>query len=332
MPDPEYPQYIERGGMQCHLQPFRCQNTRLYGFFVEGDVARLQSRIVDPCLNRPANGATDYRALSSHVLVTFATVGEGSSTLPPDREMGWIPELSCTLWVLTAAVKKELGVNVAERLAFFVPYIVVDNAWSMAAGREIYGFPKEIGILEMPSQNEPPSHFRVATTVLPRFGPQEEARTETLLEVTRADGLSDDAAPQGWADLGEATHALASGWMRGRTPLVVPGLGLLVDLYETLTHEAVPAVFLKQFRDVADGRRACYQAIIESAAHVTALHRGGFLPGRFTLRAANFASHPIVDDLGLAGAEVAAELPFFLEYDFEIGAGKEVWRANRANL
>lgn len=116
-------------------------------------------------------------------------------------------------------------------------------------------------------------------------------------------------------------------WVGRPGPAILPGLNLAEDILKLLSHEAVPGVFLKQFRDAADGRLACYQAILEASSSVTRLHGAGLLTGSFTATVAEFASHPVCSDLGLAGPAVEAEFPFWANFDFDIGQGAEIWKA-----
>jgi len=319
------PAYVTRSGEACHQQPYACRDTQLYGFFVKGDAAAMQRRLVDPCLNQPSGGQTDYRVVSDYVLVSYAFAARGSSTLPPDSLIGWVPENSWTVWVPTVAIKKEFGVEVAQRLAFFPAYICVDNSWSLAAGREVYGFPKGYGPVDIPAANQPPLRFAAATMALKRYAPDEEGVIAPLMEIARtAEGTKDGAI---WSDIETAFKMIADFWTARSGPVILPGLNLAVDVFNLLRREEVPSVFLKQFRDAADGTRACYQAIIEAPSRVTKLHGGGLLPGTFVARAAEFASHPVRSDLGLVGSEVAAEFPFWVNFDFDIELGVEVWKA-----
>jgi len=84
--------------------------------------------------------------------------------------------------------------------------------------------------------------------------------------------------------------------------------------------------FLRQFRDVAEPDRACYQAIIEAACDLTAWRGGGFLE-EHVLTIRDCASHPLARDLGLAPGPIETGFGFWADFDFDIGAGKELWRA-----
>ena len=86
-------------------------------------------------------------------------------------------------------------------------------------------------------------------------------------------------------------------------------------------------VFLKQFRDVRDGDKACYQAIVEATATLEKLHNGfPYLRQKFEVSIENFDSHPIVTELGVKLTQTA-QLAFWLHFDFYLGNGTEIWKS-----
>jgi len=320
------PLYVSRPAESVHLQPYACRNTQLYGFFLQGDAATMQAQLVDPILNAPTNGAVEYKVLTGLVLVSFAFAAQGTSTLPPDNGIGWVPENSWTVWIPLVAVTKELGINVAQRLVFYPAYICVDNSWSLAAGREVYGFPKSYGPMVIPKAGDPPTEFSASTLVMKQFAPQNEGVVAPLMQVSRTADSS--KAETLWADLNEAIQAIVHMWTAHSGQWSVPGLNLILDIVGLVTKEEVPGVFLKQFRDVADGTRACYQAIVEAGSFVTTFHSGGILTGSYAATVADYASHPLATNLGVKPGTVPLDLAFQVNIEFTIADGSEIWRAD----
>jgi uncharacterized protein with NAD-binding domain and iron-sulfur cluster len=315
--------YVERGGEQCHLPPYACNRTRMFGFVVKGSAQAIQKNVVDPCLNACSKHALEFRAFSDVFLVTFADAAEGRSLSPPDNEKGSTAERSFVVWTPVIAAAG------TPKIYFYSPYIVVDNSWSMAAGREVYGFPKEFGAIEMPEKEAPPTKFAVSTLVTKTYGPSAIAEQAKIVEVNQIliAKESDGAGGQRqWATSEEAVREIMAVWKDERRSLTVPAWTLVVDLLETIGTHAVPQVFLKQFRDAADGTLACFQVLLEASCSVTGFRSGGILPGRFDLTAANFASHPVARDMGLEERQVPVELGFFVDFDFGIGLGAPIWR------
>ena len=89
-------------------------------------------------------------------------------------------------------------------------------------------------------------------------------------------------------------------------------------------HARVPQLFLKQFRDVADGTRACYQAITQTLGEVT---RFDSLPHltEYAMVLENLASSPVASDFGIAPQQTVLGAAF--EYDMTIQPGQVLWQA-----
>lgn len=323
----ELPAYVSRPGEAVHLQPFACANTQMYGFYLRGDKATIQQRLVDPVLNAPTAGALEFRVMSDLVLLSFAMANRCTSTLPPDSQFGWVPEGSWTLWVPLVTVKRELGVEIAQSFVFYPAYITVDNSWSVAAGREIYGFPKGYGPVDLPQQGQHGLRFAASTLVMEHYGANSEGQVRPVIEVVQS--ATGTVAGEIWRDLEDAVGAVAHLLTGSGAHLTLPGLNFVRDLARLVREEEVPGVFLKQFRDAADGTRACYQAIIEAGSFVDRFNGGGLLTGRFDATVADFDSHPIASDLGLSPGPQRLEFPFWVNMDFTIRQGREVWRAGQ---
>lgn len=316
----DYPPYVPNRGGDPTWQPFACDHTQMYGFFIPADGAAIQDT-VDRCLNAPTRGASDYRALSSHVLVTFAETKYLTPTTQPAQ--GWCPERSASIWIFAAACKRELGVDVAERLVSFPLCVFVDIDWSLVMGREIYGFPKQMGPITLPEWKGPIGRMTATTTVLPVFRSTEKSRPDVVLAVGRT---ADSAEPPTtWSTLEDAGRFVTTRFHEG-AHVVIPGVRFFEDLFRLAWEHEVPCVFLKQFRDVADGTRACYQAITEAPMRVTQFHEGGLLHGAFEVTVSGYASCPIQQNLGLSTATVPVTAAFYIDFDFNSESGREVWK------
>ena len=97
------------------------------------------------------------------------------------------------------------------------------------------------------------------------------------------------------------------------------GSGLVGDLFA----ERMSQVFLKQFRDATDGKRACYQAVVEAPVQIQNV--GYSLTERdWTLTVHPLDSHPIHTELGITTQQ--AKLALDMEIDFVVENGHEVGR------
>jgi hypothetical protein len=100
----------------------------------------------------------------------------------------------------------------------------------------------------------------------------------------------------------------------------------MLNLGEELGLGNIPLVFLKQFRDVTYSDRACYQAIIASFCKLTGFSSAHFL-GDYQITLFDYPSDPIRQDFGFPEGPLKPKLSFYLEYDFVVEPGRELWKA-----
>jgi uncharacterized protein with NAD-binding domain and iron-sulfur cluster len=320
----ELPPYIEYGGRATSPGPFLSLGGRMRGFLLEGDERRIGD-IVRRTLSQPAGRGIDYRALGSRVLLLIGGFERVSSMAPPFDRWGTVQEIMATFWVPVVAGRDWGDVFVAERLGLACPYILVDNPMSYLGGREDYGYAKTMGRFE-PSDGIA-DRVRVETFG-GNFGRDEGAGWYPFLEVVAAD---DDAPAVGETLDGpvEIAAFLAGDVLQRNAEgeVVVGAVRLAARLMDDLLDGRVRQVFLKQFRDAADGNRACYQSVIEAPVEV---RRSSLRPSsrRWEVKIFPLDSHPIGQEMGIASQ--TALLAFDGELDMVVENGIEIGRVTGA--
>lgn len=321
------PTYIDRTNEIVTPQPYALDRTTSYAFVVKADPTQLQA-VVDRELNAPRAPAADgwhYRVLTRRVLLVIAQIGRMASANPPAAGHGWGRETDAAYWLLLGAGRTVDDVFLLDRLVWYQPYIFVDNPWAMAGGREVYGFPKQLCRATLPESPAQAQVFAIDTLVLDPFSPETEQAWKRLITLERVEPgeASSTATPTpAAAGVPELVHQL----LHGDEELVIPTLHLLGSLVAMLVKKESHSVYLKQFRDVADPTAACYQAIVEAPLQITHTNGFGFLPGRWRLTQAEYASQPLASTLGLASPQETG-LAFWVRFDSTIGNGQVVWQA-----
>jgi uncharacterized protein with NAD-binding domain and iron-sulfur cluster len=310
------PRYVEFGGRATTPGPFRCEGGHARAFMLEGDRRRIDD-LVRRMLNEPARGAVEYRAFTDKVLLVVGAFDSISSTVPPWDRWGTIREIQASIFVPVLAGRDHGPVFVADRLCLAVPYILVDNAMSYLAGREDYGYPKTLG--RFSPEEGVGEHVKIEAYG-GNFAPDQKMGWKPLIEIAPA-GEGSGADPGGAApeDGAPGLASLLLGGVldhRNGDDLVLPGLQLGAGLLKEALEGRVTQVFLKQFRDSADGSLACYQSIVEAPVHVTHVSpRPSLRDWQVTIHPID--SHPIARDLGVrsqvAGSSVEMELDFILD-------------------
>lgn len=330
------PRYVERGGEMVLRQPIACDRTRMYNFLIDADWDALVT-MCDQAFLEPSGGEVVVRPILPAVMVVAADIQRGHSRHPVDGQKGFAKERDLGFWIPVARGRFddddpddfEPGSFEIEQIGWYQPYLFIDNPAAVFVGRETYGFCKAFATCTLPSSSGHPSRFAVETLVIDTFTPQTEARVEELYRLERADGGvlgALDSSLDTFGDLVKAAARRLFTHFLGRSGVPTPTWELLKNLYESLKEGLVPMFFLRQFRDVAEPDRACYQAIIEAACDLTAWRGGGFLDEHvLTLR--DCASHPIAKDLGLPAGPIETGFGFWADFDFDVGTGKELWRA-----
>jgi hypothetical protein len=330
----ELPRYLERGGEIVAPQPYAANDALIYAFILRADEAKLGA-MFDRFLTRPSEGAVDVRPAGGSVILTVSRIASLRPVDPPYSELGQAAELEFALWVPGIDVRR-------QQLVWFHPYLFVDQHLALAAGREVYGFPKQLGAITIGEPDKAPAGMTLDVFALARFGPDSRAGSQRLIEVRRGD------APAPAAERGEEWKTPAHLWRAagagrpdlGRSPddvlgLIAAGLEGLVDAARLLAHIAddflhgrMRLIFLKQFRDAAQPDRACHQAIVEASTTLKRFRGAGAL-GPYTVTIADVDGEPLRGDLGLPAGPIQPIASGWIHDDFVAERGVELWNARR---
>ena len=308
--------YVNYGGSLRLQQPYLARDVGFYGFVLKGEEAAL-ARTCDIRLNAPAGPAVRFEPAGPFVILAFNILTELTSKNPPDSNKGTFSENECALWMPVID-------RVQERSYWFHPYIFVDNPYALALGREVYGFPKSMGVFDIPPQPDPGASFSLQTWVLPTYSPDTHGRLAELVRVTPRN----QPAEGFWnrlEDLGEFVGE-AAGVLHGQRD-VVGDVELALRTIDDLIRRRAPMVFLKQFPDATDPTLACFMSMVEAPSNMTGFQHGGLLHTKYQVTFTPCDSHPIVSDMGFPGQNLDPILSFYVKFDFEIDGGVEIWRA-----
>ncbi len=309
------PSYIYQGGSVMMHSPLQLKQSEMYGFFVKGDLAKLQST-VDTTLNQVAAGRMTLKALSPYVMLTFTRVNHADSANPVDQAKGWISEVDIVTWIMVGSMDE------AGKLAhvYWYPcHIFVDDAMALINGRELFGYPKYLCEYAIPAAGTEPLRCAVAAKGFQPFAPETKIAMHPLLEVNATVKTGPHKAVDSFADLIEEAFKLflsmpdffnmdAAGW---------------ADILSLLRNPRIDQIFLKQFPDSA-GIKAVYQALVAAPAEIERLHSARLLGYEYECTLHAFDSFPLAQTLGLQLGPQAAILPFNVNFDFTAMPGEEL--------
>jgi hypothetical protein len=291
-------------------------------FVVQADSSLLEA-ICDKYLNNWGNsGGIVYRPAIDRVVVARLDAGRVFPQQPGQFNYGYISETDVSLFIPVVKFDGVLPVG----LGLFPPYIFVDHPWGVLTGREVFGLPKIPSTISALNTTTAP-YFAVTTYAAQTLGSGQLVQQQQVLSVlangavdmTKGYAIKDSR--EGWDTILEALFGDADAF-----EVVVAGQKRRIEPKSLLTLGTLPLVTLKEFRDVADGNAACYQALVEAPAQVTTLDGVSPMAGNYQVQIGDFVSLPIRADFGWnQGVPVQAALQIGL--DFVMGAGQEVRRA-----
>ncbi len=337
------PDFLYPGGSPLMHPPLQLKDSEMYGFFVKGDLAKLQAT-VDSTLTAVAGGEMRFQVFSPFVMLTFTKVQRAYSTRPSDQAKGWGEETDIITWVMVGQIKKKAprstqaspapqgdsgtlgrpggseGETGISRVFFYPCHIWVDDGMAMINGRELFGYPKYLCDYTMPASGEPARYFSLAAKGFQPFSPDSPLVQHPILEVAATTNRSGVRKLGGFVELIEEAIELIAANLPTTLELDQEGWAQIAGM---LRSPGCEQIFLKQFPD-ASGIKAVYQAIVAAPAMVTAVHGVEVFEDDYELTLHPFASFPLNDTLGLPLGVQQAILPFHLSFDFEVTPGVEI--------
>jgi hypothetical protein len=200
----ELPDYVDLGGRQVYQPPYTARHAEIFGFVLKADRAAIDGLLLE-AFTEPSKGAVDYRCSHDNVLITFAQIERLSSRDEPDSRLGYLPESEVSVWCLAA------DVIAGGRLVWYLPYVFTDSGQTVVTGREVYGYPKQIGTFpgNYPTALQTHGVTTVEALSINPFGPDDKAVPRPMITVNRkplAPG-GDETVPAGASALEEVMIA-----------------------------------------------------------------------------------------------------------------------------
>jgi uncharacterized protein with NAD-binding domain and iron-sulfur cluster len=226
------PTYVQRDGDWVFPHPVLLAGAQAKAFPLLADPAKLAAL----CAQVSVNGVTITPWLPAVPLVLLYLCGSNdiTSTDPKYVAFGRLAEREAGIFV-PVVVQQAAGAFVA----LMCPYLFVDNAAALLAGRETYGIPKELATFSSwDFANRPPVPLTVTSLALPNQG--DLASQQTVLQLS--------------PDLAFAANPAAQLSLRSQLEQLWKEL--------TATSPSVPLVILKQFHAIENGQSACYQQVV----------------------------------------------------------------------
>lgn len=298
--------------------PYRFENGHFFNFYAMGDMDRMRE-VCDQWFNKPSGFAVEIEPALPFVVVTAVYYPRAWSAQYDPAENGYMSYRELILSIYVREKQRFFGAR--SQIYGFMPFLWLDKARAIVAGREAFGLPKAYGTIGFPDASDPKNNcFSVKTSVPKKFGdPFSQAREAEIFRIKCPSHFT----TQKYLD--------ATG----------PGMKALVDhVYDKLNRSAevsfdharmlthynqIPSITMFQLRDTVNPGRALHQSIIEYATQDITLAFGGALNYDFELDFPEESEmFPIRRSLGL-GKQVLAAYWFRMNFDFVLV--RELWNA-----
>ena len=315
----ELPVFVEYDGMQTFPGPFSFKNVKMWSFFLQGDYAKLQA-LAKRIFNTPSNNAVSYVPLSKMIMMTFMDITDASSRY--NTQVTGAYEREVAFWVFLGREETPGSRNIVN-LGGFTPFLIINNPLGYIEGRDVWGYMKQQGHVKLPSADPPSSEFVVDAYGVANNPFTEPWKYRHLLTVKPVAG-SKPAKGTAWKGLEAGVKEIKKALFDGQ-PGLEPTWQFADNLLEDFLQKKMRQVFLKQFRDVADPERACYQAITEASMKVSSV-QGITIEQPHEMIVEDLFNTALVDTLGISPR---INLPFGLHFtmDMSLENGKVLWKA-----
>lgn len=298
-----------RGGLDVQPPPWRCARVSASVFALPAGHAALQS-LCDRTLNIPSGGRVRYEPVIDLIGLTFQRLSGMRSASPAATQHSTLHYNEVAIWVM---VRDAMQADAPERL--LLPYIFADNTVAVAAGREIYGYPKEQGYITLPGTTAQGSVQALAAV--------NPATTAAAIAGATLITCRPRAMPPLSLDLLDHTASLEM--LEEAIGFATSGnlLGAAGAFIEMIVGQRLNFVFLRQVAALSGGAACDLQQVVAATAVVSNVGMPDYI-GWHRIHFGAFGSHPFATDLGLrlspadqgidaAGASIA--------FGFELGTG-----------
>lgn len=328
------PAYVEYGALATPPGPLTCRPANLYCFWLRADATALAT-LLRRVFEQPTHGAWRYRAIFSQVILTFGLLENLASGFPGFAELGALNEAEAAIWIPTVAERRVYGDKTyrPDHLAVFMPYVFVDDAIALSAGREVYGFAKTaaeisaIGTPWPPTNPLPsaPDPLTVEVTGGNRGSGTNLSRQRLLTIRPRSSGTPVTSEVSEFSRLVHLYYGRFFAGVESATALAQAASPELALSLAALLAGDIRLVFLKQFRDARRGDLAALSQVVEARGTIKPRSlRWRELTEEYEVSIAPLDTHPLLDELGLPAVQ-STPMSFAAQFEFGIEAGEIIW-------
>jgi hypothetical protein len=325
--------------------PYSFKDVSARILFLKADTGKLEA-LCDARLNAviaASNQKYVIKPITSVVMMEVLHYGRMSSTTLETANAGYSSqnELFFAIPVAVYADASAEANGIVQSVGIFVPFVFVDNDWSIISGRELFGFPKLGGDFTLPADPTQMFPMGVKARVLDPYKLSTQSGFKTIVATGQS---GDDTQPREGGRKDWPFGAIDELYDRSNRAAPFPVADPIKAQLEAAAGVAVRSFSLRQFRDAGSPTKASYRNVLCSDMSLTAFKRAAIVgnplirfPGTPNSSYKGFTSLSLVEQLGLELAspngDVIPKFSLLYEADFEFGledtlvtqCGENVW-------
>jgi hypothetical protein len=176
--------FVELPGNTIARLPYVASNALMHAMVFDSAKHVLQ-RVCDRVLNNPAGGRLRFHVVAPYVLYTALYAERMCSGDPLDKSKGYVAESDIGFWIFVTGGAPD---RPADWEQFWLPvYLFVDRASALSAGREVFGYPKNLGeFVFQGATRDGDAAVEVKAEHYPAFGPDRPSEAASLFALEPA--------------------------------------------------------------------------------------------------------------------------------------------------
>lgn len=292
--------------------PYRIEGITALGAAVQGDRDRMQD-LVNRTLNCHGRHRR-YVVAARTVFFTFMRMERMFSANDPGAGCFSETELNVAMLLVAA--------DMPPRVVTYMPCLWLDSGPALIAGRDIFGYPKQLGEVTMPAAIGGTAELEARTTVLHRPG-QGPASDCTILRMRRTDAATLEKKNVATTELGALEILLESILDLDIKSLDQFGLG-----WPGIQIDDLSMAWMRQLPSIADSSMASFRSAAEGRFDVS-IRSAGLLAGDYEVHIPAHHSVRLAEELGLAAPRqdvtLTAAAAYHMDFDLTLHAGRDLW-------
>ncbi|SFD37312.1 acetoacetate decarboxylase family protein [Pseudoalteromonas denitrificans] len=299
----EFTPYAQFPGGVIAQPPCRMLNANMYGFFVKGDINKIQNYL-DETLGLVKE--YHFKAISQYCMLTFTDIENIKPTTEPWASQGYFQETDVIIWLPVAKMQDDK----IKHIYWYPAFICVNNIYALINGRETWGFNKYLCDYVMPAKGQSPDYFSMTVDAFKTYSPDTKMASCELFNVKMV-AKDTESAIENFVDLVKEGMKL----LESEVNFFDMDFSVYKQLLSGFINPKIDQLLFKQLPN-GDATNAVYQNVLHSPSVIQKFHSGCLYFHEFEFTLNQVDMFPLSDMFGIKVGSQRPLLPFNMLFDF----------------